>query len=127
MPGDHVGDPLETLGRVIGRERPHEDRDLAPVGEQRDNPAAQHLAGLVVVGSDVEQPLGLGRIRVEGDEVGLLGDLVEQRNLIVRRDGADGDGGVPLAGQILQDLVLALGGALREDRGLGLPGQSAIL
>ena len=75
---------------------------LPPLGSKLDDLAAQHLAGFVVVGADVEQAVRLGRVGVEGDEVGLLGDLVQHPYLIVRGDHADGDAVVALADQVLR-------------------------
>ena len=82
------------------------------------------LAGLVVVGADVKEALRLGRIRVEGDELASWRrSLSSAGTWSLRRDHADRDAVVALAGQVLEDLVLllgrAVGGHLDVDLDLG--------
>ncbi len=84
-----------------------------PLREELHDIGAERLAGLVVVGADVEQSVRRRGVRVERDELGLLGDLVEHRDLIGRRDGAHGDGVVALTREVFEDLVLLLRGAVR--------------
>ena len=107
-------DALQALRRVVGREHAHEDGDLPALGKQRDDALAERLSGVEVVRADVEQALGLVGVGVEGDEVGLARDLVEHAQLVVRSDDADGDGVVALAREVLQDLVLIRGRAVRR-------------
>ena len=69
-PFDRVLDALEALGGVVGRKRADEDGHLAAIGQELDDLLAEGLAGLEVVGADVEQPIGFGAVGVEADDVG---------------------------------------------------------
>ena len=105
--------PLKRCVALSAEERADEHRHVAAVRQQLDDLAAERAAGFVVVGADVEQALRLRRVGIERDEWRLRGDAVEHRHLIVRRDGADRDGVVALTREVLEDLVLLLGRAVR--------------
>ena len=70
-------DVLDRLGAAAWRCRPTSvptnTAILPPLGRSFTISPPSTLARVVVVGADVEQAVRLGRVGVEGDEVGLLG------------------------------------------------------
>src|SRR5690606_22149740 len=78
---DGVLDTLQTLRRVVRRERSDEDRHLPTIRQELDDLLAERLTRFTVVGADVKEAVRLGCVRVEGEQLRLLGDLVEHADL----------------------------------------------
>src|SRR5262249_50204303 len=111
-PGDLVDDALAALLGVERGQVADEDDDGAAVGEGLLDELADGAPGGVVVGAEVGLAAALGGVVIDGQQAGLLGDLVEVGRLVLGVDDADGEGVDLLVEQGVDDLLLLAGVAL---------------